>query len=173
MKKTQMLVFMGLLISMEIVLTRFLSFQTPFVRISLGFIPIALSAVLFGPLMGGITGMMADIIGMMIAPMGAYFPGFTISAFITGAIYGLLLYKKPKSIIRVSVAVLAITLIVHLGLNTIWLSMITGKAVTAFFVQRLIKSIVTVPLEISMIYVTCRYISNHIENSFIRRKKPI
>ena len=41
MSKTKTIAFVGLLVSMEIIFTRFLSFQTPIIRIGFGFIPIA------------------------------------------------------------------------------------------------------------------------------------
>lgn len=157
MKTTRVFVFLGLLISMEIVLTRFLSIQTPIVRIGFGFIPVALSSIMFGPILGGITAMLSDIIGMIIFPQGAYFPGFTFSAFLSGVIYGCILYKKPNTIIRIAFAVLIVALFVDLGLNTLWLSIITGKAAMALIVPRFIKSAIMLPVQIFSIHMVWRY----------------
>ena len=68
MSKTKTIAFVGLLVSMEIIFTRFLSFQTPIVRIGFGFIPIAFSGILFGPVIGGLAAVIADALGMMIFP---------------------------------------------------------------------------------------------------------
>lgn len=60
-------------------------------------------------LLGGIGAAAADFIGMMLFPVGgAYFPGFTISAFLSAGIYGVLLYKKPKNLTRISMAVIGL-----------------------------------------------------------------
>ena len=115
MSKAKTIAFVGLLVSMEIIFTRFLSFQTPIIRIGFGFIPIAFSAILFGPLIGGMAAAAADIIGMMIFPKGPYFPGFTLSAFLTGAIYGLFLYRNPVTIVNIAKSVLLITILLILG----------------------------------------------------------
>ncbi len=39
---------------------------------------------------------LADLIGATLFPAGPFFAGFTLSAFLTGLIYGLILYKREK-----------------------------------------------------------------------------
>ncbi len=170
MSKTKTIAFVGLLVSMEIIFTRFLSFQTPIVRIGFGFIPIAFSAIIFGPVIGGLTAAIADVLGMMIFPKGAYFPGFTLSAFLGGAIYGLFLYRKPVTLIRVTISVLVISLFVDLGLNTLWLSMITGKAAVAILLPRIYTRAVMLPVQAITIHVLWKYIGSHIFNSGYARE---
>jgi ECF transporter S component (folate family) len=170
MSRTRTIAFVGLLVSMEIIFTRFLSFQTPIIRIGFGFIPIAFSAILFGPVIGGLTAAIADVIGMIVFPKGAYFPGFTLSAFLGGAIYGLFLHKKQITILNVTISVLFITLFVDLGLNTLWLSMITGKAAVALLIPRIYKSAVMLPVQTAAIYVLWKYIGSYIDKSnYIRQ----
>ncbi|HOE57609.1 MAG TPA: folate family ECF transporter S component, partial [Bacillota bacterium] len=65
MSNTKTISFVGLLISMEIIFTRFLALQTPIIRIGFGFIPIAFSGIMFGPVIGGLTAAIADILGML------------------------------------------------------------------------------------------------------------
>ncbi|MEA4848265.1 MAG: folate family ECF transporter S component [Clostridiaceae bacterium] len=165
MSKTKTIAFVGLLVSMEVIFTRFLSFQTPIVRIGFGFIPIAFSAILFGPLIGGLTAAISDILGMVIFPKGAFFPGFTLSAFLGGAIYGLFLYKKPVTMINIAKSVLLITIAVDLGLNTLWLYMTTGEAAAALFIPRTLKSAIMLPVQIAVINVLWKYIGSHINAS--------
>jgi len=167
MKNTQVITFMGLLVSMEIMLTRFFAIQTPIVRIGFGFIPIAVSAMLFGPVIGGITAMIADIAGMMIFPKGVYFPGFTFSALLTGVIFGLFLYRREKTIIRIAAAVLIITLAVDIVLNTVWLSMITGKGALAILPPRLLKSLLMLPVQVFSIHMVWRYAGRFIESKYL------
>jgi ECF transporter S component (folate family) len=167
MKNSRVIVFMGLFIALEIVLTRFLSIQTPIVRIGFGFIPVALSAIMFGPLVGGVTAALADIIRMMLFPSGAaYFPGFTLSAFLSGAIYGLMLYKKPRTIIRVAISVIIIRLFVNIGLDTVWLVLFFNKAAAAIMLPRVITSAIMLPIQTSIIFVIWRYLADFIQSRF-------
>lgn len=158
MKKTKIIVFTGLFIALNVVLDRFLSIQTDIVRISLGFLPIALTGYLFGPVAGGLAGALSDIVGMIVFPKGAYFPGFTLTGLIGGAAYGLILNKKPVSILRVTAVVLAVAAVCDLGLNTFWLYIITGKAAFAIFVPRLVKTAIMIPIQVFLVYSVSKLI---------------
>jgi ECF transporter S component (folate family) len=171
MKKTQVFVFSGVLIALEIILTRFLAIQTPIVRYGFGFIPISISGILFGPLTAGVTAALADVMGMIIAPRGVYFPGFTISAFITGIIYGAVLYKRQITLFRVGFAVLLVTLISDLVLTTIWISMTTGNAVASIAAARILKSLIMLPVSTSLIYIVWNAAGKSIENKLISSGK--
>ncbi|MGE5631544.1 MAG: folate family ECF transporter S component [Caulobacteraceae bacterium] len=165
MSRTKTLVFVSLLIAMEVIFTRFLSFQTPIIRIGFGFIPIAFSGIMFGPLIGGLTGALSDIIGVTLFSSGAFFPGFTLSAFLGGVIYGLFLHRKPVTILNVAVSVLLITLFIDLGLNTLWLSMMTGKAVTVLLIPRAYKSAIMLPIQVITIQVLWRYLGSYLNST--------
>lgn len=152
LNKVNKIVYLGLLICLEVIFTRFLSIQTPIIRIGFGFLPIAATGVLLGPLWAGIAAALADILGMMIFPKGAYFLGFTVSAFVSGVIYGIVFYKKPISIFRSTIAVAAIIVFVDLFMNTYWLTMITGKAASVILYPRLIKTIIMLPIQTVLIF---------------------
>jgi ECF transporter S component (folate family) len=167
MKNVRVIVFMGLFIALEIVLTRFLSIQTPIVRIGFGFVPIALSAIMFGPLIGGMTAALADIIRMILFPTGmAYFPGFTLSALIGGVIYGLMLYKKPKSIFRIALTVSIIRVFIDIMLNTVWLVLFFNKAAAAIMGARVITSLIMLPVQTIVIFILWKYIGKAVESRF-------
>ena len=91
------LVEISLLIALEVILTRFCSIYTGVLRIGFGFLPVAIIAMMYGPISAGVAYAIGDILGMMIFPCGSYFPGFTLTAFLTGVIYGVVLYKHPKT----------------------------------------------------------------------------
>ncbi|MBF4694036.1 folate family ECF transporter S component [Fusibacter ferrireducens] len=97
---TSSLVKAALLAAISIVLTRVFSIMVPLgglpaLRVGFGNIPIILSGMLFGPLAGGITGLISDLLGYIMSPQGAYFPGFTLSSTLLGIIPGVL-YKTLK-----------------------------------------------------------------------------
>lgn len=168
MNKTRMIVSVSILIALEIILTRYFSIQTPIVRIGFGFIPVALASIMFGPVIGGITAALGDIIGMAIAPAGAYFPGFTLSAFLSGVIMGLFLHKSSKTFVHIALAVITVTLFINLGLNTLWLSMITGKAVMVLMIPRMLKEAVMLPIQIFLIHFMWKYIRTFVKLSFLQ-----
>lgn len=170
MRKTRVLIFLSLLVAMNVVLIHMVPvIQVDIIRISFGFVPQSFSSMLFGPIIGGIGAVLGDIIGMIVAPKGPYFPGFTLSALLTGIIYGIFLFKKPKTMLRIVLAVSCITLLVDLGLNTYWLTILLGKGFMALLPARIIKSAVMLPVQTSVIYLLWRYAGNQIENHYLNR----
>ena len=145
---TKTLAIMALMIAIEIILTRILSIQTPTVRISFGFIPIALLAVMYGPLYAGIAAAIADFMGVMLFPVAAFFPGFTLTAFLMGITYGIFLYKHPQKMTRIFVAVLIVVVVLQLGLDTYWLQIITGQGYLALLPARILRSAIMLPVQI-------------------------
>lgn len=137
------LVCCALLIALQVVLSRFLSFQTWNLKIGFSFVPVVLAARLFGPVASMLVYGIGDVIGTFLFPVGAYFPGFTLSAVLSGLIYGLFLYKKNNSyvffgkkdgkaskineILRIAGAVGLIQLICSFLLNSLWISIISGS----------------------------------------------
>lgn len=162
MEKTKVLVYVGLFTALSVILTSFFSISTPIFTIGFGTIPIVFSSIMFGPLIGGITGALSDFIGAMLFPKGPFFLGFTITGFLNGALYGLFLHNKPKSIKRITLCVITSTLVLYLGLNTYWISIMTGKGFIALLPQRIIKEIVTIPVNAVLIYELWKYVGNSI-----------
>lgn len=65
---TRTITLMSLLIALMVVFTRFISFETQFLRISFTFIPESLMGILFGPFWTGIGSAVADTVGMLLFP---------------------------------------------------------------------------------------------------------
>lgn len=151
MSNTRRLVTIAFFIALEVVLTRFLSINTEFLRIGFGFLPVACVGILFGPLWAGAAYAVGDVLGMLIFPSGSYFPGFTVSAFLIGCIYGIFLYKKESSFRRILIPVLLVCLGVNLFVDTLWLNILYGQAYLALLPMRLIKCAVMVPIQLVLI----------------------
>lgn len=154
-EKLLKLVITAFLISLEIILTRFLSVQLPLVRIGFGFLPVAVCGILCGPLWAAAGYAIGDILGVFTSGTGMPHPGFTISAFLTGLTFGLFLYKKEPTIGRVLLSTSIVVLIINLGLDTLWLSQLTQKGILAILPVRIAKTaimFVLEPLLIMLIY---------------------
>ena len=149
MKKftTKTLVCLALLLAMEIVLSRFCSINAWNLKIGLNFLPIALAGILFGPLAGGLVAALGDFLGAILFPIGAYFPGFTATAFITGSLFGLFLHKD-QSLLKIILVVILNNLIFSLLLNSLWISILYGSPYGPLLVSRLVQIAVLIPVQI-------------------------
>lgn len=130
-------------------------------------IPLAPAGALFGPGIGAIVGMLSDLGGYVLAPTGPYFPGFTLSYGLTGAIFGLILRKGNEpaiSVKRVAAAVIVNTLVVNLLLNSLWLNILyPGKGFYAVFTARIIKELIMVPVYIILISALLRPVVKYLK----------
>ena len=147
------LIQISLLIAIEIILTRFCSINTPIVRIGFGFLPIAIIGMMYGPLSAGVAYAIGDLLGVALFPTGSFFPGFTITAFLTGIVYGVFLYNKPKTWPRIIGAVLTVCLVINLGLDTLWLSILMGKGYIALLPTRIMKAVLMIPVQTFIIVI--------------------
>ena len=158
--KTVDIIIMAFLMTMEIILTRFFAIQTPALRIGFGFLPMAIMAIMYGPLWAGLSYAACDVLGMMIFPRGPYFPGFTFTAFLTGLIYGLILHNKTVTWKRSFAAAVIVGIFCNLVLDTVWLHIITGSAVWVLLPFRLLRVGITIPLQTVIISVVCKRLHN-------------
>jgi len=92
------MIMIGLFVALGIVLQAF-SIQLPLMRIGISPIPTIISGMMLGPVWGGITGLLKDMVGFIVAPpaQGSFFPPITLIQVLYGALPPLLLplYRKP------------------------------------------------------------------------------
>lgn len=142
----------AILIALEIVLSRFLSFSTMEVKIGFGFVPIALCGFMFGPAIAALAGALADFLGAILFPIGAYFPGFTLTAALTGLCFGLFLHNENvKFFPQMFFCALINCLVLSLGLNTGWVSIITGTPYMVQLVARLAQFGISLALQLALL----------------------
>ena len=153
--RTAILTRLALLTTVSLVLTRFLSFYVPFLgvqsmRVGFGEVPVILAGLLLGGPAGGMAGLVADLVGATLFPVGPYFPGFTFSAFLTGFLPAIILKASSESkTIQVTLflAILVTQLITSALLNTLWLfcfpSVYTGTYCALFTVRAPFAAIMT------------------------------
>ena len=163
--KTKILVTSALLVALQIVFTRIIALEAGVIRISFGFFPVAVAGMLLGPLGGGAVGVIADIIGMlMISKGGVYFFPFTVTEFLYGVGFGLMLYKKDLSHIKITVFTVIQFILLNLILNSVWnylyYLMIIGtpKGLWVIITSRLLASLVNLPVQILGVNLICKYL---------------
>ena len=152
MKKNDIrrLVIASLLIGLNIVLSRLVSISNANFKISLSFITLVIAAYLYGPFYSCLVGGASDLIGSLLFPIGVYNPLFTLTAILSGLIYGLFLYKELK-IKNIILSVFIDKLIISLLINTLVISILYKTSFKALFLTRLHTNIIMIIIEMAII----------------------
>lgn len=153
---THRIVLMAMLAAIQIVLSRWLSINLWNLKIGFAFVPIAMAGMLLGPVGAGLTGAVADIIGATLFPSGAFFPGFTLTAFITAFGYGFFLQKK-QSMTNILAAVLFSEIVGTICLNTLWISILYGTPFIPTMIPRLGQAVGMGIVELLVIRLLANY----------------
>lgn len=132
-----------------------------------------LSGFMFGPIVGGLTGLAADLVGFLINSQGAAFhPGFTLSSILWGVIpgVGISLFKRSHisfdklySFRKILLIVMFTTIVVSLILNTYWLMHLIGRGFIVLLVPRAIDAIVSIPLMSGIISILVRSLKSYVD----------
>lgn len=93
-------------------------------------------------------------------PFGTYFPGFTISAAISGFIYGIFLYQNSekeimqdwKFLIKLLVSSVLVLGMVNIFITSLWLHILYQKAYFAILATRVVAQIIMLPIQVIVIY---------------------
>ena len=157
MSRTHRLVLMAMLAAVQIVLSRFLSINLWNLKIGFAFVPIALAGMLLGPMGAGLTGVVADLIGATLFPSGAFFPGFTLTAFATAFGYGFFLHMKQGMAIILG-AVLFSEIVGTILLNTLWISILYGTPFIPVMIPRLGQAVGMGIVEVIVIKILAKYV---------------
>ena len=148
--KTRILATLGVLVAMEVVLNRFLSINAWNIKIGFSFVPVAIGAMLYGPLGGGAVGALGDFLGAILFPIGAYFPGFTLTSFLMGAVLGTFLHQN-QTLPRTAAAVGINQFILGLLLNSFWISLLYGVPYLPLLSTRIVQSILLTVVQLIVI----------------------
>lgn len=114
----------AMMLALRIVLGMFSNFTLaimPFVKIGFNFIPIVITAYLYGPVCAAIVSGAGDILAIILANPTAFSitPGITLCCILEGLIYGAVLYHTELKLPTVIISKSALLLLCHLPLNTL------------------------------------------------------
>lgn len=144
----------GFLVALEIILARF-SIHTWNLKIGFSFVPIVVAAIFYGPVAGGLVGAIGDVVSAILFPVGAYFPGFTLTAFLTGAVFGWF-FRKHVSVLNVVLSVLVVQGLISQVMNTYWISFLYGSPFGPLFWTRLYQTAAMSGVQIAAILLMDR-----------------
>ena len=165
----------ALLTAVTFVLSRYLDITTNFLSITFSFVPIALCGLLYGPLWGGGVAALADVLGAVIVPQGSggIHLGFTLTAFLTGVVFGLFLHRRPITWWRVTVPSVLVCMLLNVGLNTFWLYTLLGPGAIAALPTRIIKNLSMIAVQIVVLLVLPRLLQPLIEGEHTAYKNHL
>ena len=157
---TRTLTTLALLTAIEIVLSRFLSFSVWNMKIGFSFVPIVVAAILYGPIAAGTVAALGDFIGAILFPIGTYFPGFTLTAFLSGCVFGLFLHKK-QGWPQIAAAVGINQFILSLFLNTLWISVLYDAPYSPLLLTRIVQCVILTVVEMIGIHFIARALERY------------
>ena len=168
MTKEKKIFVCALFISSCVVLGRILSVRSLIITIGFAFVPIIFSAIILGPKYSTFVAVISDIIGSLLFPTGSYFFGFTITSFLTGLTYGLILHRKEFKInkdfiIRLIISAVLVCSLYNGVLNTIWVFIITKGASKIVLPIRILKQLIMMPVIVLTILLTCKALEERIK----------
>jgi len=174
MTKIKKVILSSLLLSVLIIFSRFISINTQILVIGISFIPIMMSAIWLGPKYSTLIALLGDFLGAILFPFGPYFPGFTISATITGLIYGLFLYNKSQKdfsnkqlLIRLILSSVIVLLFVNIFITSFWLHLLYGKAYLALIASRALTQVIMLPIQVITIFSLEKFTRPYIKKYLI------
>ena len=156
LKKVRTVTTCAMLISASIVLGYYTINIGGIAKVGFSSSPATLAAFLFGPVVAGAFGAVADVVKYIMKPDGAFFIGFTLNAILTGFIRGSILYKKKLDIRRVIISELIVTILCNLIINTYFISILQGKSYMLILPVRVTKNLISLPVNVIVFYTLAK-----------------
>ena len=170
--RIKVIAYLGLLIALDIVITRFCSIQSPDSaswRIGFGFVPLSITGQLFGPIWGMVHGLISDFVGAIAFPKGPFFYGYTLSNIMRGLIYGLFLYKcsdrKLGIVVRCVLCALCVAIFVDLGMNSYWDTMLRGIPFEVNVYTKLVSASINFVIRIATMPFYVMFVKKYIKKN--------
>ncbi len=151
LKRVRSLAVAGMLMALQILLGILTIPISSSVQITFDYLPLCVAGMLLGPVPSMLTAALADVIAFLIRPTGAFNPGFSVSAALSGLIYGLFFYRRDAQLWRTLTARLLTVILCNVCLNTLWLILMYGPGAWAWIPGRILKNAVEYPVSIILL----------------------
>lgn len=153
LKNTKYLALMAIFIALRIVVSTMFIPVAENLRIGISFLVTSVEGAIIGPAAGLVSGALSDLIGFMLFPTGPFFIGYTITAMCGSLIWGLFLYERKITVLRLAAAKFIINYFVNVLLGSTWSAILYSKGFIYYAANSLIKNTVLLPLEIILLVV--------------------
>lgn len=122
-------------------------------RIYFSFLIYAVGGMIYGPLVGMTVGIIGDLVGAIFFPSGAFFIGYTITAAVSGFLYGLFFYRTRLSVLRLAAGKFSVNMLANTVLNSLWSSILAGNGFGVLVIARLPKNLLMLPVEVLLLFL--------------------
>ena len=150
-KNIRVLAFAGMVTALAIILESFpIYLLGQSLKIYFSFVVVSLGCACYGPLVGMGVGAVIDTLGFLLSSYGEpYFPGYLITAMLSGLIYGVMLYQRKPTILRLIVTRLLINYGSNVLLGSVWKAMLYGKGYLYYLSTGMVKNTIMIPLDVA------------------------
>lgn len=151
LKSLRRLVFAALMCALSIVVGALYVTVGDNLRVYFTFFISAVGCAVYGPVMGALVAAVTDTLNFMLFPSGPYFPGYLLSEMVAAMVYGLLLYRRKITVLRLFTAKFLVNYLVNVGMGSLWSQMLYGKGYLYYLVKSLVKNSLLLPLEVMVL----------------------
>ena len=173
LKNVRMLTLAGIITAASIVLESFpIYLLGTSLKIYFSFLVISLGCYVYGPAVGILVGFANDTLGFLISSFGEpYFPGYLITAMLSGLIYGTLLYRQRITVLRLVVVRLVINYGSNVLLGSVWKAMLYGKGYLYYLTSGAIKNTLMLPVEVFLMWAGLNAAVNYgLDRKYIHKR---
>lgn len=151
LKDTKMLVFAALIIALRVALKSIVRIPLgPSLDITPAFLANALGAMVYGPVVGGLSALVSDVLGVMLRG-DTYFLPYALTEISSSMIFGMFLYRQKITPTRVILSRFIICLCVNILLQTpidmLYNRVVLGKSAVVLTLPRIFKNLFMFPIE--------------------------
>lgn len=149
--RAQNLSMSGLLIALYVILSYCNIVLSNTLEIRIGFLAFIAAGMLGGPVMGFTVGFLGDMLNCLVHGF-SYFPGFSLSYGLVGALCGLILYRSRVTMVRTAACAL-VEYFISITLTSVWLYLMYGTPLQVLFTTRLIKCTLNLFVNVVIIHI--------------------
>ena len=144
----------------------------PSLKIYFSFLVVGLGCMCYGPCVGMMAGAIIDSVGFLLSSYGEpYFPGYLVTAVLSGFIYGVLLYKRKPTLLRIIVVRLIINYGSNVLLGSVWKAMLYGKGYLYYLTSGAIKNTLMLPVEVFLMWAVLNAAVNYgLDRKYIHKR---
>ncbi len=148
LKRLRMLTFAALCCALSIVVGALYVVVGDNLRVYFTFFITAVGCAVYGPVAGMVVAVVTDTLNFLLFPSGPYFPGYMLGEMLAALIYGIFLYRKKITVLRLFSAKLLVNYIVNVLLGCLWSKMLYGQGYLYYLAKSLVKNTLLLPLEV-------------------------
>lgn len=148
LKSLRRLTFAALICALSVVVGALYVVVGENLRVYFTFFITAVGCAVYGPVLGMLVAAVTDTLNYVLFPSGPYFPGYLLGEMVAALLYGLFLYRKKITVLRLFGAKCLVNYLVNVGLGCLWSQMLYGKGYLYYLAKSLVKNSLLLPLEV-------------------------